>query len=533
MRFPFGPKTWSWRAFSSPRKPAKGVATLLAAFLAVVFTTIGLGIIYLSNVHMRLTAHKKTAELIDHAAENGLKEGYVHLLEALESAPLPILLTDGEYANLEADAQNRGKQAVNTLLGLNTPIVLKGGTASQSWDSRILFTQSRLAPFETYFSAVYGTDVQSTGRILRSPSEREAELSAELGIRAGRIPLALIPLLLDKDLGTRSPGEFMAQNHITVIERGGQTQAPPVPVVNREGLLPEDAEGLIQKALKTGIFRPQDLSASELRVAIGLAPGPDPIPPGVYLIQDHLGLGGVYVQGDLTQMILAIEYDYQVLAFRQGQDGWVLKYDPAASHTRFISPGGEVTFNLTPLGIVIVDGSVESLSGGIVDAAGQPAAVPDSEAPCLLSGVDLTIVCSDQLVFDSHIVQQGVTWQDGVPFLKDSNSQLHLLATGKNILGENSGEGEIIIGAGAPGELKVEANLTASKGGVTIEGSGRTVDLLGSLHFSDYEANGNSLRLHPDTRLAGDEDRIRNAPHTRNPILIYTGLRVTLWRSRL
>ena len=44
---------------------------------------------------------------------------------------------------------------------------------------------------------------------------------------------------------------------------------------------------------------------------------------------------------------------------------------------------------------------------------------------------------------------------------------------------------------------------------------------------------GNSLRLHPDTRLTGDEDRIRNAPHTRNPILIYTGLRVRLWRSRL
>ena len=98
---------------------------------------------------------------------------------------------------------------------------------------------------------------------------------------------------------------------------------------------------------------------------------------------------------------------------------------------------------------------------------------------------------------------------------------------------ERPDEGEIIIGAGAPGELKIEANLTASQGGVTIEGSGRTVELLGSLHFSDYEGNGNSLRLHPDTRLAGDEDRIRNAPHTRNPILIYTGLRVTLWRSRL
>ena len=90
----------------------------------------------------------------------------------------------------------------------------------------------------------------------------------------------------------------------------------------------------------------------------------------------------------------------------------------------------------------------------------------------------------------------------------------------------------IIIGAGAPEELKIEANLTASQGGVTVEGTGKTVDLLGSLHFSDYEANGNSLRLHPDTRLLGDESRIRNAPHTRQPILIYTGLRMTLWRSR-
>jgi len=531
MRFPFGPKTWSWRAFSRPARPAQGVATLLAAFLAVAFTTIGLGIIRISHVHMRLTAHKKTAELIDHAAENGLKTGCAFLIAALGSAPVPILLTDSEYALLESDAQNQGNQAVKTLLGQDTPIALKGQTAFQSWDSRILFTPSRHAPFENHFSTVYSTDIQATGRILKSPSAREAEMAAELGIRAGRIPLPLIPLLLDMDLGTQSPGEFLAQNNIAVIE-SGPPSAPPTPAVNQEGLLPEDADGLIRKALKTGIFRPQDLSASQLREAIGLEPGPDPIPQGVYLIQDDLGLGGIYVQGDLTQMILAIAYDYQVVAFRQGQDLWVLMYNPSAPHTRFISPGSEESFDLNPLGIIIVDGNVQSLSGGILDAAGQPAAVPDSEAPCILGGVDLTIVCSDKLVLDSHLIQQGVRWQDGVPYLKDSDSQLHLLATGRNILGQESGEGKIIIGAGAPAELKIEANLTASQGGITVEGTGKTVDLLGSLHFSDYQANGNSLRLHPDTRLLGDESRIRNAPHTRLPILIYTGLRMTLWRAR-
>ncbi len=62
MRFPFGPKTWSWRAFSKPPRPAQGVATLLAAFLAVAFTTIGLGIIQISHVHMRpRTASRRAA----------------------------------------------------------------------------------------------------------------------------------------------------------------------------------------------------------------------------------------------------------------------------------------------------------------------------------------------------------------------------------------------------------------------------------------------------------------------------------------
>lgn len=532
MPFPCALKMWSWRIFGKSACSPRGVMTLLAAFLAVIFAVVGLGILHLSHIHMRLTANKKHSELLDYAAENGLKSGFARLLDILDIAPSPIPLSDQEYALLASDIQNQGIEAVNTLFSQDIPHLFSGGTSEQSWQNQIQFSLQRWIPFDLYFTAEYTVDIQTNAGIRSSSSHRNAALEASLDLRAGRIPLPLLPVLVGKDMNISDAREFLTENQVSFAEPDQLTLVPPQ-LLTGEGLLMGSADELVLKTLKIDIFRPQDLTPARLRQAIGLEPSPDPIPDGVYLIQDNLGLGGVYVQGDLKRLVLAIESDYQVVAFWQGEELWVLKYNPSASHTRFITPTSEQSFDLIPLGIIIIDGKVESLSAGIMDGSEEPTPITDEELPCIRRGIDLTIVSSDSITLTSHLIHQGVKWQDGVPYSVDSDTQLHLLATGNNMMGDDSGSGKIIIAAEAPEQLKLQGTITAAEEGIAIEGQGKSVDLLGSIHFPEYESNDNSLRLHLDTRLLGDESLIRNAPHTRDPLLIHSSFRAALWTMRI
>jgi hypothetical protein len=56
---------------------------------------------------------------------------------------------------------------------------------------------------------------------------------------------------------------------------------------------------------------------------------------------------------------------------------------------------------------------------------------------------------------------------------------------------------------------------------------------LGSLHFPEFDSQGNSLNLFLDTGLLKNERRLQNAPLTRYPVITHSGLRVTAWHSRI
>ena len=532
MFIPFVPKILCWLSSGRSIKRPRGSASLLAAFLAVIFTSIGMGIIHVTLIHMRLVSHKKDAVRLDHAAESGLKDSYSYTAGLLRNAPQPIALTDQELASLKSDTQQQGVSAVETLLERELPLSHAGQDQSQSWQSQISFSLNEYRPYEDYFRAEYGTDISTVGRVTNIASRRESELRACLEIQAGRIPLALFPILIDKKTGTGETQDFLEHNNINLIQ-SDQRRHPAPPVAAMEGILPETAEGLITKAFRIDIFHPQDLSAAQLREAIGLENSQDPIPESVYLIQDDLGLGGIYVKGDLEQMILAIEGHYQVIAFWQEGQCWLLKFNPSTSHTWFISPTSEQTFDQIPLGIILIDGSIDSLGGGIIDQAGLPKLIPDSEVPSILKGVDLTIVSSDRIGLTSHLIHQGLKWQDGIPYTKDSDSQLHILASGSTVLGEESGAGAIFIGGEGLDNIQVQANLTAAKEGISIEGQNRSVDLIGSLHFPEYDSHGNELQLYIDSRTFDDPDHLNNAPRTQYPVLIYTSWSVRSWKTRV
>jgi hypothetical protein len=532
MHFRCDQKTYCWRAIIKFHHHPQGSTTLLAAFLVIILSTLGLGMIFLSQVYARLAAYKKNSVRLDYAAENGLKDGWTGLSNQLQATSSPLRLSDASYQIYRSDSVDLGTKIIEDLLSVgDLPLDFNGQTQDQMWQGSVSFSLHKIKLFDHYFSADYHADIAVQGRIGNFPGRREAHIEALLNLHAGRLPLPLIPVLVNKNLEHTPVEDFLAENHIHMERTEPTPLLPPAPIT-AEDLIPQHATELIQEALNIEIFRPQDLTPGTLRKAIGLEPSPEPVPPGVYLMRDDLGLGGIYVQGDLSRMILAIDLDYQVIAFWQDDSCWVLRYNPSDSQTRFTSPQGEETFNLSPRGIIIVDGNVESLGSGIVNNPGDPILPTDQEIPCILRGIDLTIICSDRITITSHLIHQGVQWQDGVPYVKDGESQLHILATGTDIWGEDGGAGEIVIGSEAPDELKLQASLTAAKQGISFTGNGRTADLLGSLHFSEYDSQDNTLRVHMDTRLIANEAFIRNAPLSRYPILTFTGIRPMAWKSR-
>ncbi len=532
MPTPFFPKIWRWRECNKSLKRFRGSVSLLAAFLAVIFSSIGLGIIHVTLIHMRLVSHKRDAVRLDHAAESGLKDSYAYTAQRLRNAQRPLALTDEELASLESDTERRGVRAIETLLERELPIFHVGQFQNQSWQSQVSFSLRSFWPSENYFKAEYRAEISTVGRVTNIASQRQSQLIAILELQAGRIPLSLFTILIDGKYRNGETQEFLEQNNIRLIESDLRTRLAP-PVAAMEGILPKADEGLIAKAFRIDIFHPQDLSAAQLREAIGLENSQDPIPEGVYLIQDDLGLGGIYVNGDLEQMVLAIEGQYQVIAFWQKTQCWVLKFNPSISHSQFISPVSEQTFDLIPLGIILVDGSIDSLGGGAMDPIGIPELIIDSEVPCILKGVDLTIVSSDRITLTSHLIHQGLKWQDGIPYTKDTDSQLHILASGTTVLGDESGAGAIFLGPEGPENMKVQANLTAAKEGISLLGQNRSLELIGSMHFPEYFSNGNELQLYLDSRVFDDPDFLHNAPKTQFPVIVYTSWKVRSLRTRV
>ena len=536
MLFPSVRKTWSWLQLNrhppGTQKDPKGTMTLLAALLTAALSVLALGIVHLSQIHLRLVGYKINAVRLDLAAENGLKDGFARTSGLLDTAPIPQHLTSAEYEELRWDATQEGQEIVRILLNAEPPLVQEGQTSSQSWSSQVDFSPDRLRLYDFYFTAVYRVRISTRAQVHNFPAHREAWLEAQLEARAGRIPLPLFQIIMGGAGEIESWDEFLESNNITLA--GPIPQQPGQPsLAAGEDLLPEAADELIQEAFNIEIFRPQDLTPAKLREAIGLEPSEEPIPDGVYLIRDDLGLGGIFVQGDVEEMILAIDSGYQVASFRQDEDLWILKYNPILQRTVFKTPADEQTFDLAPRGVCIVEGSILSLGGGILDGSGIPVPADDQEVPCVLNGVDLTIVCSDQIVLTSDLIHQGVTWQDGIPYIKDGESQLHLLASGQNIQGEDSGTGEIILRPVGQDGLTIQAGLTSTKGGIRIEGENKTIDLMGSLHFPEFVPQSNSLNLFLDSGLLNDESRLQNAPLTRFPILMHSGLRITAWHSRI
>lgn len=531
MNLPSFLKIWPWFQLNRSKKEAqKGAMTLVSVFLFIIFSALGLGMIYLSQVYLKMSSFKTNSIVLDYASENGIKQGFDQLVRSLSQNSTPRIISEERESELKSDAQNKGMATAAELIKGEIPLTHSETWENLKWTSITTFYLQKLFDREDYFRTFYEALIDSEGTIENFKQVRYSSLETGLEISVGNIPLSLIPLLMDKNLTPAQKQNFLTQNKIN-LTKSGESPLPPQASFSPGELLPQHALPQINEALKIRIFRPQDLSTERLRTALGLEPSSDPVPNGVYLIKDDLGLGGIYVEGDLTEMILAIAHEFQVISFVMEAGQWILWFDPSDEKTVFDTPTETQNFDLAPRGIIIVDGAIQSLGGGIVDESGEVVLVKDQEIPCVLRGVNLNIISSEEITLSSHLIHEGIDWQEGVPYIKDPDSQLHIFAAGQDFCGNGESAGQITVGADSPDNMKIQASLTASGQGVILEGRDKTIQLLGSLQTADYESNGNELNIIIDEKLFRNEDFLLNTPKTARPVIHLTSFRILEWRE--
>jgi len=506
--------------------------TLVTLFLFLIFSSLGLSVLFLSQIYLKSSAYKKNSTLISYSSENGIKSAFSQLLSLLSQTSFPLPLSSQENYELRENTRSKGTELLEKLLGAKPPLRTAEGWESMEWESITDFDLAEFLETEDYFYAIYRIVIRSKGKLKNFNRIKESSFEASLGILAGNIPLASLPLLIARKLDRDQKENFLGKNRISLLPVE-ENIIPLQALFSEEELIPVKANYQLRKALRIRFFHPEDFSNSLLRAILGLEKTNEPVPDGVYLIKDDMGLGGIFIQGDLEEMVMAIEENFQVLSFLNKNQSWTLRFNPSQAKTIFSTPDETFYYNLVPLGIIIVNGEILSLGGGLKDPSGK-FHLTREEIPSILNGVKLTIVSSDKITISSHLIRQGVKWIEGIPYIKDSNSELAIFTPGKDFLDNTEKEGKIIIDRNSPDKLKIQAFLTAPDKGFSIEGRQKTVHILGSLQATDFSSDENTLKINFDGRfLENLEDHILelNAPQTSKPVLFISFLKPVEWKE--
>lgn len=435
------------------------------------------------------------------------------------------IISPVEFNELAHSAQPENIDLIERTLELDFPVRITGSAGELSWTVDTTAALAYRSDHDDFIQTEFRLQFQSQSALQHFPETKQESLFSSLSIAAGRIPLSLIPLLVDQE--ATAGGPYLSENHIEVL---------PSPSISLEtgavfsggGLIPEDISGPILEVFGLDLFSPQDLSRSQLRRALGLEVIDEAVPDGVYLIENDMGLGGVYVEGNLDGLGLAVDGDFQVLNFRIGQEEWRLTFSPVHGTTTFSSPHDSRCFELTPPGLVIVNGGIISLEAGTIDMDGEFQR-SEKEIPCILRGVSLNIIASERITLTTHLIRQGVSWQDEIPVIKNADSQLHIFSTGRDILGNPTGEGNITIETDGASSLKIEASLTAAETGIQSEDGDKEILLFGSLHSGGHRSHGHTLKLIYDPNPVESTPPL--APHAAQPVLFVNEYRIMEWRE--
>jgi hypothetical protein len=508
----------------------KGSISVIVTLMFLAFTILGMSMVLLIQVHLRVGASRKNSVIVDYASENGIKQALADVSGRLEDGKTLAEISPDQEAAYRSDALSGGCGIAENFFGWKFPRLVRETWKGTKWESTTACSPEIIEDREEFTSVAYGFRIDSVGSLAMFRPERASSCEASLGAIVGRLPLPSIPLLIDKAMSPAEASGFMKNNGVSFASGPKGEMSPRLQSVD-SSIISDFPESLLSKTLKVHIFRPEDLKPAVIRRALGLEPTNEPIPTGVYLIRDDLGLGGVFVQGDIDEMITAIKDDWQIICFRSGDEEWILKFSPTRVVTSFATPETIESFNLVPAGILCVNGKILSLGGGIVDSDGWVRMVADDAKPSVLSGVSLTIISSEGVTISSHLISQGVRWKEGIPYVKDGNSQLVIYSTGKDLVNGEAREGKISLAEGSPGALTIQASLIARGEGVVVEGQGKAINILGGIQAADISSQGNAIRITPDGASYSGRPIPQDCPLTVRPMIYISYFRVREWRE--
>ncbi|MGB9906196.1 MAG: hypothetical protein ACPLRR_02275 [Candidatus Saccharicenans sp.] len=446
---------------------------MVCLLLMAVFMTLGMGLLINSRLYLQTHGFRKLSRLSSYAAENGLKEAWSRMQTRAQEAFYEPEINDETFQTIK-------KAPETNLLAVLQPLLRAALFKSQdelsglAWEASASADLEELYSDEHYLKATFGFNIEATGQVQGPGGSRSEQIKAELVLLAGHLPLNQVPVAVGKE-GLEPASAARIKTRPLLPEN---LSLPQVKTVS-SSFIPGEALPLLAHGLK--ILKPASLPNWLLRQALGLEPGPDAVPEGVYLVQDSLGPGGIYVQGDLDLLLLGIDCGFQVIQFHQKEFRWLLRFNPTTARASFISPSGYQEFKELPIPLVMINGKVLSLTSGCPGRDGFLEASKEAGCPAFLSGVKITIVCSGRLDVTSNLYSEGLEWKEGLPYLKSRQSQLIIWSTGQDFQTDALTDGGINLFSSSDEKRIIEASLIAGGQGLKTDLPGEKLELIGSL----------------------------------------------------
>lgn len=509
----------SLKPFGTPRGSALMVCLLVMAILM----TLGIGLLFNSSIFLKTYGFRKLSRLTSLAAENGIKQAWNRVEATAATIFSKPEISEELFQAWQQSPESRGLETVRPLL--------EAGSTGQhddfsglSWETISSAGLAELYSDEHYLKATFGFNIKSSGRVQGFFGARVEELKCELVLLAGHLPLDQVPAAVNLD-GIQK--DDLPKIKVKSLQPGA-TATSGLKTLTRQ-FISDDALPLLSRGLK--ILKPDSLPNWLLRQVLGLEPGNETIPDGVYLVQDSLGPGGIYVQGNLDQLVLGIDNGFQVIQFHQAESLWLLRFNPSTARTSFITPSVRQDFNELPVPVIMINGQVLELAAGRPNGAGFLEQTDDEDTPAFLNGLKLTIVCSGKINLTSNLFSDGLDWRKGLPYLRSKQSQLIIWSTGKDFQSEEMVEAGIRLLGKAGREAVVEASLIAGGRGFSAEASADKINIIGSLTATALDPGRSETNIYnppPITQPSSSEPDLR--VYSEIALLHLSHIKILEWR---
>ncbi|HUM33671.1 MAG: hypothetical protein WBK32_01735 [Candidatus Saccharicenans sp.] len=510
-----------------PKHKEAGSAFVVCLLVMAIFISLGLGWLINSQIFLQVEGSRKLNRLTLYAAENGLKTSLELINEQLQTSYCGQEISEENYESLKARLLS-GQTPV-TGSAINEIISSQENTdafSRMTWAVSTSVESAGLEDFERYVKSTCRLIINSTGRVQGFGGQRTEEVAALLTFYAGHLPLDQLSAAIEEGGLSENKNE-----QIKLVSSAPASIENDRPLTLSQGTIPDDALPLISRGLK--LLKPDGLPNWLLRQVLGLPPGNDPVPDGVYLIRDDLGLGGVFVEGDLSQLLLGLQADWQIIQFQQEDKTWQMKFNPKSQKTSCITPEGRMDDSRLLIPLIMINGRVENLACGRPGPDGFLLPSADEDALSILAGCQLTIVSSSDINITTNLKAQGLEWKQGIPYLRQKASPLIIWSTGKDFQTKEQVDGGINLFSQGNQPLTITGNLVAGGEGLKVNSESGEVQIAGSLAATRVKARDNQLTVFTDLQSqvsSGNTDELHILAN--KPLLHLSQFKIIEWRVK-